>query len=89
MAMHSSLPKFAANPYLACQAGELLAATRNTDSGHAVQVLRHVFAEAGTAAGLWLANWYFDTITLGSDDPRMHGIVDDCIRELESAYGVA
>ncbi|MBK1788285.1 hypothetical protein [Prauserella cavernicola] len=73
--------------YLGFQATELLTTTRRGDSTHAVQVIRHVFAEAGTAAGMWLANWYFDAVSRTSTDPAMHAIVDDCIRELEQTYG--
>lgn len=85
--MEANLPILDRDAYLGYQATELLTTTRRRDSHHAVQVIRHVFAEAGTAAGMWLANWYFDTVTRMSDDPAMRAIVDDCIRELEQTYG--
>ncbi|PXY19007.1 hypothetical protein [Prauserella muralis] len=84
----SDLPNLDRNAYLACQARELAISTERSDPEHAVQVLRHVFAEAGTAAGLWMANWYFETLRSGTTDPAINAIVDECIQELENAYGL-
>ncbi|MFC4003162.1 hypothetical protein ACFS2C_15295 [Prauserella oleivorans] len=80
-----NLPTLDRESYLRSQAAELRAATKSSDSRRAVQIIRHVFAEAGTESGFWLADWYCDTITR-EGDPVLREAVDACLRDLEQTY---